>query len=63
MDHVENYKQPKEFGDEDDITKQIRSEGCAPAVQLSDGTDEDDVDILPSKKMKKGYKTLVLLYI
>lgn len=30
MDHVKDYRLPKEFGDEDEITKQIRTEGCGP---------------------------------
>ena len=32
VDHVEEYRKPKEHGDEDDITKKIRAEGIAPKV-------------------------------
>lgn len=34
VDHVQDYKIPKEFGDEDEITRLIRSEGCGPSVKL-----------------------------
>lgn len=55
VDHVENYKQPKEFGDEDDITKQMRSEGCAPQLPQSDNSEkEEDSFVVPMKKVKKG---------
>ncbi|KAK7090154.1 RNA-binding motif protein, X-linked 2-like [Littorina saxatilis] len=30
VDHVSDYKKPKEKGDEDDVTLQLRAEGCAP---------------------------------
>lgn len=30
VDHVEEYKVPKERGNEDDLTKQLHFEGCAP---------------------------------
>ena len=29
---MEEYRKPKEHGDEDDITKKIRAEGIAPKV-------------------------------
>lgn len=51
---MENYKQPKEFGDEDEITKQLRSDGCAP--KLLESEEEDDF-VLPKKKVKKGKLT------
>ncbi|CAG2227568.1 IST3 [Mytilus edulis] len=57
VDHVENYKQPKEFGDEDDITKQMRSEGCAPQLPQSDNSEkEEDSFVVPMKKVKKEKK-------
>lgn len=30
MDHVADYKKPKEHGDEDEVTMMLREEGCAP---------------------------------
>lgn len=30
VDHVENYKLPKEHEDMDDVTKRLQEEGCAP---------------------------------
>ncbi|CAC5360653.1 RBMX2 [Mytilus coruscus] len=58
VDHVENYKQPKEFGDEDDITKQMRSEGCAPQLPQSDNSEkEEDSFVVPMKKVKKEKKS------
>lgn len=57
VDHVENYKAPKEFGDEDEITKQIRSEGCAPQLLESDSESGEDQDnVVPVKKLKKEKK-------
>jgi len=35
VDHVENYKVPKEFGNEDDLTKVLRTDGCAPVPRKS----------------------------
>ena len=32
VDHVSDYKKPKETGEEDELTKQLRAEGCAPKV-------------------------------
>lgn len=34
VDHVQDYKIPKEFGDEDEVTRLIRTEGCGPNVKL-----------------------------
>ena len=50
---MEEYKQPKEFGDEDDMTKQLRSEGIAPTAPKSEEEEEEE-EIYPSKKPKKG---------
>lgn len=57
VDHVEDYKMPKETGEEDDITQKIRKEGCAPKVQHTEEQDEEeegDDTIAPVKKAKKG---------
>ncbi|XP_076454254.1 uncharacterized protein LOC143289200 [Babylonia areolata] len=32
VDHVADYKKPKEKGDEDEMTLKLRAEGCAPKV-------------------------------
>lgn len=34
MDHVNNYKPPKEHDDMDEETKQLQKEGCAPKIQI-----------------------------
>lgn len=52
MDHVKDYKPPKDFGTEDQITQKLRSEGCAPKLPSS-SEDEDNYNI-PMKKVKKG---------
>ena len=53
MDHVSNYRKPKDFGDEDEITKHLRDEGCAPKLESSESEQEEEYDI-PVKKVKKG---------
>ncbi|CAM1330651.1 RBMX2 (predicted) [Pycnogonum litorale] len=52
VDHVLNYKIPKEFENEDEITKTLRNEGCAPKETVS-SDENDDVVVLKSKR-KKG---------
>lgn len=55
MDHVEGYRQPKEDGNEDDITRQLRDEGCAPQVHSNGGENsEEDNETPKTKKKKKG---------
>lgn len=34
VDHVNDYKPPKDHDDMDEETRQLHSEGCAPKVQL-----------------------------
>lgn len=34
MDHVDNYKAPKDNDKYDDETKRLHSEGCAPQLQI-----------------------------
>ncbi|XP_060078744.1 RNA-binding motif protein, X-linked 2-like [Ylistrum balloti] len=54
VDHVEGYRQPKEHGDEDEVTQKLRAEGCAPKVADDDEDDEEEDDfVLPIKKEKK----------
>ncbi|UYV81878.1 RBMX2 [Cordylochernes scorpioides] len=33
IDHVANYKIPKEFEDQDEITKKLHAKGCAPKLR------------------------------
>ena len=35
VDHVEEYRKPKEHGDEDDLTMKVRTEGIAPRLPES----------------------------
>ena len=35
VDHVEEYRKPKEHGDEDDLTMKVRAEGIAPRIPES----------------------------
>lgn len=34
VDHVSNYKVPKDHEDYDDVTRRLHDEGCAPILQL-----------------------------
>lgn len=52
MDHVANYRPPKDSEDIDDITKKLREEGCAPRMPSSPESSDDA--LLPAKKQKKG---------
>ncbi|KAJ8310765.1 hypothetical protein KUTeg_012630 [Tegillarca granosa] len=63
VDHVENYKAPKEHGDEDELTQKLRSEGCAPTVEeSSEEEEEEDTYVVPAKKVKKGTGEYSLSY-
>ena len=59
MDHVEEYRKPKDHGDEDDLTKKLRAEGCAPKIESSP---EPEEDLLPIKP-KKGIHPLFLRFL
>lgn len=55
MDHVKDYRPPKDAEDIDDITKLLREEGCAPKVPVaSPSSEEEEVYAVPVKKAKKG---------
>ena len=54
MDHVKDYKMPKEHGDEDDLTKKVRSEGCAPKLESSTEEEEEEDVSEVRKTEKKG---------
>lgn len=54
MDHVSNYRPPKDSEDIDDVTRRLREEGCAPKAPSGSGSDSEDEYLLPVKKPKKG---------
>lgn len=64
VDHVEEYKKPKEHGDEDEITMKLRTEGCAPQIPPSpehDAEEEEEplqvkVKVKKEKRVKKEKK-------
>ncbi|XP_028838392.1 RNA-binding motif protein, X-linked 2 [Denticeps clupeoides] len=56
VDHVANYRPPKDSDDIDDITKSLREEGCAPKIQSSPSSESEDDYVLPLKKPKKDKK-------
>ncbi|XP_067853076.1 RNA-binding motif protein, X-linked 2 [Heptranchias perlo] len=60
VDHVANYRPPKDGDDIDDVTKTLREEGCAPKAPppppVSSQSSEEDVSEVPAKKRKKEKK-------
>ncbi|XP_022095195.1 RNA-binding motif protein, X-linked 2-like isoform X3 [Acanthaster planci] len=56
VDHVSNYRKPKEDENDDEITQQLRQEGCAPRTPPSED-DEEREYLVPKKKNKKEHKT------
>ncbi|KAK2872984.1 hypothetical protein QQF64_017279 [Cirrhinus molitorella] len=58
VDHVANYRPPKDTDDIDDITKRLREEGCAPKVPppLSSESESEEEYAVPVKKPKKDKK-------
>ncbi|XP_053334063.1 RNA-binding motif protein, X-linked 2 [Clarias gariepinus] len=56
VDHVANYRPPKDSEDIDDITKRLREEGCAPKLASSSESESEDEHLLPIKKPKKDKK-------
>lgn len=61
VDHVKDYRPPKDSEDIDDVTKSLREEGCAPSAPASSSSSEEDDDdeqnAVPAKKLKKGEVT------
>uniref|UniRef100_A0A8C1Q286 RNA binding motif protein X-linked 2 n=1 Tax=Cyprinus carpio TaxID=7962 RepID=A0A8C1Q286_CYPCA len=58
VDHVVNYRPPKDTDDIDDVTKHLRKEGCAPKVpppSSSESRSEKECAV-PVKKPKKRKK-------
>lgn len=58
VDHVANYRAPKDHEDDDEVTKMLRKEGCAPKIQpdTPPPIEEDDEVIPLSTNMKKEVK-------
>ncbi|CAL8266568.1 unnamed protein product [Merluccius merluccius] len=63
VDHVSNYRPPKDTDDIDDITKNLREEGCAPKLPDQSSSDEEEEEeeeeeqyVVPVKKSKKDKK-------
>ncbi|XP_042372642.1 RNA-binding motif protein, X-linked 2 [Plectropomus leopardus] len=58
VDHVKDYRPPKDTEDMDDITKRLREEGCAPKgrASSSSSSEEDEQYSVPVKKPKKDKK-------
>ncbi|XP_045896208.1 RNA-binding motif protein, X-linked 2 [Micropterus dolomieu] len=57
VDHVKDYRPPKDTEDIDDVTKRLRDEGCAPKVhESSSSAEEDEQYTIPVKKPKKDKK-------
>lgn len=56
VDHVSNYKPPKENERDDEITKHLKSEGCAPQVVKKMQSDEKSMSKIKKKKSKKEKK-------
>uniref|UniRef100_A0A087X7Y0 RNA-binding motif protein, X-linked 2 n=1 Tax=Poecilia formosa TaxID=48698 RepID=A0A087X7Y0_POEFO len=55
VDHVKNYRPPKDHEDIDDITKRLREDGCAPTEPAAAApSEEDEQQDIPVKKAKKG---------
>ena len=66
VDHCDNYKMPKDTGEEDEVTKKLRQQGVAPKpLKVTDSEEEEEEEEedyqVPVKKMKKGgWKTICL---
>ncbi|XP_016130365.1 RNA-binding motif protein, X-linked 2 isoform X1 [Sinocyclocheilus grahami] len=58
VDHVANYRPPKDTDDIDDVTKHLREEGCAPKVPppSSSESESEKEYAVPVKKPKKDKK-------
>ncbi|XP_069000071.1 RNA-binding motif protein, X-linked 2 isoform X1 [Embiotoca jacksoni] len=57
VDHVKDYRPPKDHEDIDDVTKHLREDGCAPKpLDSSSSSEEDEQYTIPMKKPKKDKK-------
>ncbi|XP_038051013.1 RNA-binding motif protein, X-linked 2-like isoform X2 [Patiria miniata] len=65
VDHVSSYRKPKEDENDDDATKQLRQDGCAPRTPSPPPSENDDVEDdnpVPKKKAKKEHKAKAKLH-
>ncbi|MBN3297477.1 RBMX2 protein, partial [Amia calva] len=57
VDHVANYRPPKDSEDIDDVTKQLREQGCAPRTPPPPSSESEEGEYtVPVKKQKKEKK-------
>ncbi|GFS91397.1 RNA-binding motif protein, X-linked 2 [Nephila pilipes] len=56
VDHVANYKPPKDNEHDDEVTRQLKSEGCAPKPLISENISNASADTSERKKSKKSKK-------
>ncbi|MED6255322.1 hypothetical protein ATANTOWER_007832 [Ataeniobius toweri] len=57
VDHVKDYRPPKDHEDIDDVTKHLREEGCAPKDSAAvSHSEEPEQYAIPVKKAKKDKK-------
>ncbi|KAK5617739.1 hypothetical protein CRENBAI_000834 [Crenichthys baileyi] len=57
VDHVKDYRPPKDHEDIDDVTKRLREEGCAPKDSAAAShSEEPEQYAIPVKKAKKDKK-------
>lgn len=57
VDHVANYRPPKDSEDIDEITKAVREKGCGvktPPQSSAESSEEDEMEV---KRHKKGAKS------
>ncbi|XP_071799068.1 uncharacterized protein [Asterias amurensis] len=57
VDHVSNYRKPKEDDNDDEITQMLRKEGCAPKTPSPPASEDEDTPMIPQKKPKKDRKS------
>lgn len=58
MDHVKDYRPPKDSEDIDDVTKRLREDGCAPQHPPSSSSESEEEEYaVVVKKPKKGEET------
>ncbi|KAM3827363.1 RNA-binding motif protein, X-linked 2 [Vipera latastei] len=59
VDHVANYRPPKDSEDVDEITKAVREKGCGvktPPQSSAESSEEDEMEVKRHKKEKKKKK-------
>ncbi|XP_005109774.1 RNA-binding motif protein, X-linked 2 [Aplysia californica] len=56
VDHVKEYKVPKDHKNDDELVLKMREEGCAPKIQESSEGEEEEEVMEKAKQMKKEKK-------